>query len=169
MEAENLIRRDGEEIKNFLHRVKIMVGKGWPDDLAGVQQNNQNAERTAQERQRRQRCIEYSLKVLRPLKLREKAHEYLMDHPNANWDQFTQEIINKDLSYTVTSALTSGESHTDPIIQEMRDDIKGIKLQIKENNTNTINAKDRTIGTKDRTKVKPTNKDFLAILTSIDK
>ena len=144
MEAENLIRRDGEEIKNFLHRVKIMVGKGWPDDLAGVQQKNQNAERTAQERQRRQRCIEYSLKGLRPLKLREKAHEYLMDHPNANWDQFTQEIINKDLSYTVTSALTSGESHTDPIIQEMRDDIKGIKLQIKENNTNTINAVEKT-------------------------
>ena len=98
MEAEHVTRRDGEEIKNFLHRIKIVVGKGWPDDLAGVAQNDRNAKRAAQDRQRRQRCIDYSLRSLRHPKLREKAHEYLMDHPNATWEQFAQAVINKDLS-----------------------------------------------------------------------
>ena len=121
------------------------MGKGWPDDLAGVAQNDGNAERAAQDRQRRQRCIDYSLRRLRPPKLREKAHGYLMDHPNATWEQFSQAVINKDLSYTVTSALTGGESHADPVIQEMRDDIKGIKLQIKEPMNNTINAIEKTV------------------------
>ena len=145
MEAEHVIRRDGEEIKNFLHRIKIVVGKGWPDDLAGVAQNNRDAERAAQDRQRRQRCIDYSLRGLRPPKLREKAHEYLMDHPNATWEQFSQAVINKDLSYTVTTSLTGGESHADPLIQELREDIKGIKLQIKEQTNNTINAIEKTV------------------------
>ena len=52
---------------------------------------------------------------------------------------------NKELSYTVTTALTGGESHADPLIQEMRDDLKGIKLQIKEQMNNTINAVEITV------------------------
>ena len=68
-----------------------------------------------------------------------------MDHPNATWEQFAKAVINKDLSYTVTTALTGGESHADPIIQEMRDDLKGIKLLIKEQMNNTINAVEKTV------------------------
>ena len=36
MEVEQCIRADGEEIRNFLHRIKKTVDKGWPDDMAGV-------------------------------------------------------------------------------------------------------------------------------------
>ena len=68
-----------------------------------------------------------------------------MDHPNATWEQFSQAVINKDLSYTVTTSLTGGESHADPLIQELREDIKGIKLQIKEQTNNTINAIEKTV------------------------
>ena len=52
MEIEHCIRRDGEEIKNYLHRIKIVVDKGWPDDLAGVDPADQADERLAQARQR---------------------------------------------------------------------------------------------------------------------
>ena len=31
MEVEHCIRADGEEIRNFLHRIKKTVDKGWPD------------------------------------------------------------------------------------------------------------------------------------------
>ena len=127
MEVEQIKRRDGEEIKNYLHRIKIAVGKGWPDDLAGIAPNDRDAERNAQARQRRQRCIDYSLKGLRPTKLREKAHEYLMDHPNATWEQFSQEVINKDLSYTVTSTFTQGEGHSDPAIEEIQREMKNLQ------------------------------------------
>ena len=54
MEIEHCIPADGEEIRNFLHRIKKTVDKGWPDDMVGIALGDQNAERTAQARQRRE-------------------------------------------------------------------------------------------------------------------
>ena len=36
MEVEHCVGRDGEEIRNFLHRIKKIVDKGWPDDMEGI-------------------------------------------------------------------------------------------------------------------------------------
>ena len=58
MEVEHSIRADGEEIRNFLHRIKKTVDKGWPDDMVGIAFGDENAERAAQARQRRQRYID---------------------------------------------------------------------------------------------------------------
>ena len=73
MEVEHCIRGDGEEIRNFLHRIKRTVDKGWPDDMEGIAPADHGAERAAQGRQRRQRYIDYSLKGLRPRYLQRKA------------------------------------------------------------------------------------------------
>ena len=62
MEVEQCIRADGEEIRNFLLRLKKTMDKGWPDDMAGIVAAKEAAERTAQARQRRQRYIDYTLK-----------------------------------------------------------------------------------------------------------
>ena len=83
MEVEHCIRADGEEIRKFFHQIRKTVDKGWPDDMIGMALGDQNAERTAQVRQRRQRYIDYTLKGLRPRHLQRKAQEYLMEHPNA--------------------------------------------------------------------------------------
>ena len=81
MEVENCIRGDGEEIRNFLHRIKRTVDKGWPDDMEGIAPADHGAERAAQGRQRRQRYIDCSLKRIRPRYLQRKAQEYLMENP----------------------------------------------------------------------------------------
>ena len=73
MEVEYCIRADGEEIRNFFHGIKKTVDKGWPDDMVGIAPADQNAERTAQARQRRQRYIDYTLKGLRPQYLQRKV------------------------------------------------------------------------------------------------
>ena len=65
MEMEHCIRGDGEEIRNFLHRIKRTVDKWWLDDMEGISPSDHGAERTAQARQRRQRYIDYSMKGLR--------------------------------------------------------------------------------------------------------
>ena len=83
MEVEHCIRADGEEIRNFLHRIKKKVDKVWPDNMVGVTAANQNAERTAQARRRRQRYIDYTLKGPRPRYLQRTAQEYLTEHPNS--------------------------------------------------------------------------------------
>ena len=91
MEVEHCIRRDGEGIRNFLHRIKRTVDKCWPDDLNGFEAPQYAAERAAQGRQRRQRYIDYSLKGLRPRYLQRKAQEFLMENPNATWNDFLSE------------------------------------------------------------------------------
>ena len=73
MEVEVCIRGDGEELRNFLHRMERTVDKGWPDDLNGIEVAHHAAERAAQGRQRRQRYNDYSLKGLRPRYLQRKA------------------------------------------------------------------------------------------------
>ena len=62
MELKNCVRGDGEEIRNFLHRINKNVDKGWPDDLEGIAEGDRAAERLAQGRQRRQRYIDYTLR-----------------------------------------------------------------------------------------------------------
>ena len=73
MEVKHCIRGDGEEIRNFLHPIKRMVDKGWPDDLNGIEATQHAAERKAQGKQGRQKYIGYSLKRLRPRYLQRKA------------------------------------------------------------------------------------------------
>ena len=53
MEVEHCVRDDGEEIRNFLHRIKKIVDKGWLDDMEGIVEANRAAERQAQGRKRR--------------------------------------------------------------------------------------------------------------------
>ena len=103
MEVENCIRGHGEEIRNFVHRIKRRVDKGWHDDLNCSEAAQYNAEREAQRRQRRQSYIDYSLKGLGPKYLQQKAQEYLMENPNATWNDFSTRIIQRDLSFQVSS------------------------------------------------------------------
>ena len=83
MEVEHCIRGVGEEIRNFLHRIKLTVDKGWPDDMNSIEAAQQNAERAAQGRQRRQRYMDYNLRGFRPSYLQRKAQEYPMERSNA--------------------------------------------------------------------------------------
>ena len=109
MEVEHCIRGDGEEIRNFLHRIKRTVDKGWPDDVNGIEAAQQNAERAAQGRQR---YMDYSLRGLRPRYLQRKAQEYLMERPSATWNDFCAQIIQKDLILEVSSTFLSHEAQT---------------------------------------------------------
>ena len=110
LEVEHCVRRDGEEIRNFLHRIKKTVDKGWPDDMNGIARAQQNAERHAPARQRRQRCMDYSLRGLRPRYLQSKAQEYLMEHPNATGNDFSTHIFQKDVSFQVSSNFLNAEA-----------------------------------------------------------
>ena len=40
MEVEHCVRGDGEEIRNFIHRIKKIVDKRWPGDMEGIDCRN---------------------------------------------------------------------------------------------------------------------------------
>ena len=54
MEVEHCVRGNGEEIRNFPHRIKKTVERGWPDDMEVIAEADRAAERQAQGRQRKQ-------------------------------------------------------------------------------------------------------------------
>ena len=80
--------------------------------MNGIARAQQIAERDAQARQRRQRYMDYSLRGLRPRYLQRKAQEYLMEHPNATWNDFSTHIIQKDVSFQVSLNFLNDEEQT---------------------------------------------------------
>ena len=124
MEVEHCIRANGEEIRKFLLRINKTVDKGWPDDMAGVVVVEQAAERTAQARRRKQRYIEYTLKGLRPRKLQRKAQEFLMEQPNATWNDFSTHLFNKDVSYQVSTSFLNEEEQNKAQMASLGQELK---------------------------------------------
>ena len=145
MEVEHCIRADGEEIRNFLHRIKKTVDKGWPDDLVGLAPVDQNAECTEQVRQRRQKYIDYTLKGLRPRFLQRKAQEYLMEHPNATWNDFSTKLINKDVSYQVSTSFLNDEEQNRAQMASLGQELKDLRTELKEHRINALEGNQRPI------------------------
>ena len=79
------------------------MDKGWLDDMEGSARADHGAEGTAQARQRRQRYNDYTMKGLRPRYLQRKAQEYLMENGNATWNDFSTQIIQRNMSLQVSS------------------------------------------------------------------
>ena len=145
MEVEHCIRGDGEEIRNFLHRIKRTVDKGWPDDLNGIEPAHHAAEREAQGRQRRQRYIDYSLKGLRPRYLQRKALQYLMENPNATWKDFSTRIIQRDVSIQVSSIFLHDEEQTKTQMATLRQEMKNLRSELQEHRVNAVEGSSRTV------------------------
>ena len=123
---EHCIRRDGEEIQNFFHRIKRTVDKDWPDDLNGIEAAPHNAERTAQGRQRRQRYIDYSLKGLRPRYLKRKAQDYLIENPNVTWNNFSTRIFQRDVSFQVSSNFLNDDEQPKAYMTTLGQEMKNL-------------------------------------------
>ena len=139
MEVEHCVRGDGEEMRNFLHRIMKIVDKGWPDDMEGfAEADRAAAERHAQGRQRRQRYIEYTLRGLRPRYLQRKAQEYLMEHPNATWNEFSTRIIQRDVSYQVSSNFLNDEEQTKVQLASLGQERKNLRSELQEHRVNAL-------------------------------
>ena len=144
MEVEHCIRGD-EEIRNFLHRIKRTVDKGWPDDMEGIAPADHGAERADQGRQRRQRYIDDSLRGLRPRYLQRKAQEYLMENPNATWNDFSTRIIQRDVSFQVSSNFLNDEEQTKAQMPTLGQELKNLRSELQENRVNAVEGNSRTI------------------------
>ena len=112
MEVEHCIRGDREKIRNFLHRVKGTIDKGWPDDVNSIKAAQQSAEGDARAQQRKQSYIDCSLQTLRARYLQRKAQDYLMENPNATWNDFSTRNIQRDVFFQVSSNFRIVEEQT---------------------------------------------------------
>ena len=138
MEVEHCVRGDGEEIRKLLHRIKKIVDKRWPDDMGGIAEADRAAECQAQGRQRRQRCIAFSLRGIRQRYLQRKAQEYLMDHPNATWNDCSRIIIQRDVSYQLFSNFLNDEEQTKVQLASLGQEMKNLRSELQEHRVNAL-------------------------------
>ena len=121
------------------------MDKGWPDDMVGIAPGAQNAERTTQARQRRQRYIDYTQKGLRPRYLQRKAQEYVMEHPNATWNDFSTHLINKDVSYQVSTSFLNDEEQNKAQMASLGQELKNLRTELKEHRINALEGNQRPV------------------------
>ena len=132
--ADNCVRDNKGLIKNFYHRVKSAVDKGWPLDPNGTQ-----AERDNQQNQRNVKYIEFTVRGLRPTGLKRKAHEYLIEQPNATWDAFQTHITSIDVIYTISSELVPNiTSDQNTKLHSLEQHIKELTALFKEQQVNQV-------------------------------
>ena len=150
MEVEYCIKGGGEEIRNFLHRINWTFYKGWLDDLNGIEAAHHAAEREAQRRQRRQRYIDYSLKGFRPRYLQRKAQEYLMEHLNATWNDFSTGTMQRDVSFQVSSNFSNDEEQTKAQMATLSQKMKNLQSELQEHRVNAFEGNPRTVDPKQK-------------------
>ena len=132
--AENWVRGNEELIKNFYHRVKSAVDKGWPLDPNGT-----NAGRDNQQNQRNAIYIEITVRGLKPTGLKRKAPEYLIERLNATWDAFQMNITSKDVIYTISSELVpNATSDQNTKLHSLEQQIKELTALFKAQQVNQI-------------------------------
>ena len=130
------------DFRNLLHRIKRTVDEGWPDDMNGIEAAQQNAEREAQGRQRKQNYLDYSLKGLRYLYLQRKAQEDLMENPDATWRDFSTRIIQGDVSFRVSSNFLNNEEQTKAQIASLGQEIMNLRSELQEHRVNCRRRKE---------------------------
>ena len=132
--AENCVRGTEDLIKNFYHRFKSAVDKGWPLDPNGTQNEKDN-----QQNQRNAKNIEFTVRGLKPTGLKRKAHEYLIEHPDATWDVLQTHITSKDVIYTVSSELEpNANTDQNTKLHSLEQQIKELTALFKEQQVNQV-------------------------------
>ena len=124
--------------------------------MEGFVEVDRAAERQAQGRQRRQRYIDYPLRGLRPRYLQRKAQEYPMEHPNATWNIFSIIIIQRAVSYQVSSSFLNDEEQAKVQLASLGQEKKKLRSELQEHRVNTLenpchpdrNQKDRQYATR---------------------
>ena len=106
--------------------------------MNGIARAQQKAERDPQARQRKQRYMDHSLRGLRPRNLQRKAQEYLMEHPNATWKDFSTHIIRKDVSFQVSSSFSNDEEQTKAELASLGQEMKILRTELQEHPVNAV-------------------------------
>ena len=97
----NFITGFSDERHKFSHRLE--VEHCWPDDMKGIPNSQQNAERATQRRQQKQRYMHSNLRGLKLNYIQLKAQEQLMECPNATRNDFSTHSFQEDVMLQVCS------------------------------------------------------------------
>ena len=66
-----------------------------------------------------------------------------MEHPNATWNVFSTHLINKDVSYQVSTSLLNDEEQNNTQMASLRQELKNLRTELKEHRINALEGNQR--------------------------
>ena len=126
----NCITRFSDGRNKFRHRFE--VEHCWPDDTNGIPNAQQNAERTTQKRQQKQRYMDYNLRGLKSNYLQLKAQEKLMEYPNVTWNDFSNHNIQQDLMLQLSSNFLHDVEQIKIELATLGQEMRNLRVELQE-------------------------------------
>ena len=126
----NFITRCSEGRNKFRHRLE--VDHCWPDDTNGIPNAQENAERTTQKRQQKQKYMDYNLRGLKPNCLQLKAQGQLLEYPNATWTDFSTQNIEEDVMLQVSSNFLHDVKQIKTELATLSQEMRNLRVELQE-------------------------------------
>ena len=137
----NFITRFSDGRNKFRNRLE--VEHCWPDDTNGVLNAQQNAERTTQKRQQKQRYMDYNLRGLKPNFSQLKAQDQLMEYQNAAWNDFPTHKIQKDVMLQVSSNFIHDVEQIKAELTTLSQEMRNLRVEFQEHRLNAMEGNSR--------------------------
>ena len=68
-----------------------------------------------------------------------------MEHPNATWNDFSTHLINKDVSYQVSTSFLNDEEQNKAQIASLGQELKNLRTELKEHRVNALEGNQRPV------------------------
>ena len=125
------------------YRNRLEVEHCWPDDTNGVPNAQQNAERTTQKRQQKQRYMDYNLRGLKPKYSQLKAQDQLIEYQNAAWNDFPTHNIQKDVMLQVSSNFLHDVEQIKAELTTLSQEMRNLRVEFQEHRLNAMEGNSR--------------------------
>ena len=85
------------------------------------------------------------MKGFRPWYLQRRAQKYLMENPNATWNDFSTRIIQRDVSFQVFSIFSNDEEQTKAQMATLGQEMKNLRSELQEHRVNAVEGNPRIV------------------------
>ena len=119
-------------------RQRLEVEHCWPDDTIGIPNSQQNAERTTQKRQQKQRYMDYNQRGLKPTYLQLKSQKQLMEYPNATWNNFSTQNTQEDRMLQGSSNFLHDVKQIKTELASLGQEMRNLRVELQKHRINAI-------------------------------
>ena len=112
--------------------------------MNGIPNARQNAERSTQKRQQKQRHMHYNLRLLQPNYLQLKAQEQLLEYPNATWTDFSTRNIEEDVMLQVSSNFVHDVKQIKTELATLSQEMRNLRVEFQEHRLNAMGGNSRS-------------------------
>ena len=89
-----------------------------------------------------------------------------MEHPNATWNDFSTHLINKDVSYQLSTGFLNDEDQNNAQMASLGQELKNLRTELKEHRVDAVEGNQKPIDPNQKRRQNATR--FVDIVESMD-